>query len=149
MSYVPSMVLSIYVQLIFDQNWLQQIFHPLEFPPTSSGWKLLTYVKSEDGMSVSEYCFTSLSAQSCKCRDRSKSEAGTMPYSYFEWLEWFFIVHSTMGNNVHSMPLNSLEHYTCTTTMTNVRPDQDSNLIPPGYKPQSIQMSYMARQHDM
>ena len=25
-----------------------------------------------------------------------KSEAGTMPHSYFEWLQGFFIVHSTM-----------------------------------------------------
>ena len=33
---------------------------------------------------VSEYFFTSLSAQSWQYRDRSRPEAGTMPYSYFE-----------------------------------------------------------------
>ena len=27
---------------------------------------------------------------------QKKAEAGTMPYSYFEWLERFFIVHSTI-----------------------------------------------------
>ena len=31
---------------------------------------------------VSEYCFTSLSAQLWQYRDRRKPEAGTMPYSY-------------------------------------------------------------------
>ena len=33
----------------------------------------------------------------------------------------------------------------CTTTMTNIRPDRDSNLVPPGYKPQSIRMSHRGR----
>ena len=32
--------------------------------------------------------------------------------------------------------------YICTTTMTNIRPDGDSNLVPPGYNPQSIRMSH-------
>ena len=94
---------------------------------------------------VNEYCFTSLSAQSGQYRDRRKPEAGTMPYSYFEWLQGFFIVHSTIGSTVHSMPLNSLEHCICTTTMTNIRPDRDFNLVPPGYKPQSIRMSHRGR----
>ena len=75
---------------------------------------------------IYEYCFTSLSAQSWQYRDRRKPEAGTTPYSYFEWLQGFFIVHSTIGSTVHSMPLNSLEHCLCTTTMTNIRPDRDS-----------------------
>ena len=43
------------------------------------------------------------------------------------------------------MPLNSLEHCICTTTMTNIRPDRDSNLVPPGYKPHSIRMSHRGR----
>ena len=43
-----------------------------------------------------------------------QKEAGTMTYSYFEWLQGFFIVHSTIGSAVHSMPLNSLEHCICT-----------------------------------
>ena len=68
-----------------------------------------------------------------------KPEAGTMPYSYF------FIVHITIGSNVHSRPLNSLEHCICTTTVINIRPDRDSNLIPPGYKPQSIRVSRRGR----
>ena len=68
----------------------------------------------------------------------------TKPYSYFEWLQGFFIVHSTIGNTVHSMPLHSLEHWICTTTMTNIFPDRDSNLVPPRYKPQSIRMSHRA-----
>ena len=92
-----------------------------------------------------EYCFTSLSAQSWQYRDGRKHEAGTMPYSYFEWLQGFFIVHSTIGSTVHPMPLNSLVHCICTTTMTNIRPDRDSNLVPPGYKPQSIRMSHRGR----
>ena len=41
-----------------------------------------------------EYCFTSLSVQSWQYRDRRKPETGTMPYSHFEWLQGFFIVHS-------------------------------------------------------
>ena len=63
-----------------------------------------------------KYCFTSLSAQSWQYRDRRKPEAGTMPYSYFEWLQGFFIVHSIIGSTVHSIPLNSLEHCICTAT---------------------------------
>ena len=89
---------------------------------------------------IYEYCFTSLSAQSWQYRDRRKPEAGTMPYSYFEWLQGF-LVRSTIGSTVHYMPLNSLEHCICTATMTNIHPDRDSNLVPPGYKPQSIRMS--------
>ena len=46
------------------------------------------------------------------------------------------IVQSTIG---------SLEHCICTTTMTNIRLDRDSNLVPPGYKPQSIRMSHRGR----
>ena len=68
-----------------------------------------------------------------------------MPYSYFEWLQGFFIVHSTIGSTVHSMPLNSLEHCIGTPTMTNIRPDRDSNLVPPSYKPQSIRRSHRGR----
>ena len=39
------------------------------------------------------------------------------------------------------MSLKRLEHCLCTNTMTNIRSDRDSSLIPPGYKPQSIRMS--------
>ena len=41
---------------------------------------------------------------------RRASGAGTMFYSYSEWLQGFFIVHNTIGSNAHSRPLNSLEH---------------------------------------
>ena len=43
-----------------------------------------------------------------------------MPYFYFEWLQGFFIVHSTIRRTVHSTSLNSLEHCICTTTMANI-----------------------------
>ena len=49
-------------------------------------------------------------AQSWQYRDRRKPKAGTMPYSYFEWLQGFFIVHSIIGSTVHFMPLNSLRN---------------------------------------
>ena len=78
---------------------------------------------------MSEYCFTSLCAQSWQYRDRRKPEAGTMPYFFFERLQGFFIVHSTMGSTLHSRPLNSLGHCIYTTTITNIRPDRDSNLV--------------------
>ena len=77
-----------------------------------------------------KYCFTSLSVQSWQYRERRKPEAGTMSHSSFEWLQGFFIVRSTIGSTVHSMPLDSLEHCICKTTMTNIRPDRDSNLVP-------------------
>ena len=54
-------------------------------------------------------------------------------------------MHSTIGSTVHSIPLNSLEHCICTTAMTNIRPDRDSNLVHPVYKPQSIRMSHRGR----
>ena len=54
-------------------------------------------------------------------------------------------MHSTIGSIVHSRPLNSLEHCTCTTTMANIRPDWDSNLVPPDYNSQSIRMSHRGR----
>ena len=97
--------------------------------------------------SIYEYCFTSLSAQSWQYRNRRKPEDETMPYSYFEWLQGFFIEHSrpTIGSTIHSRPLDSLKHCICTTTMTNIRPDRDSNLVPPGYKPQSIRMNHRGR----
>ena len=83
---------------------------------------------------MSEYCFTSLSAQSWQYRDRRKTKAGTMPYSYFEWIQGFFIVNITIDSTVLSRPLNSLDHCICTTTMTNILPDRDLSLVPPGYK---------------
>ena len=95
---------------------------------------------------MNEYFFTPLSAQSWQYRDRKKPEAGIMPYYYFEWLQGFFIVHR---QHVHYMPLNSFEHCVCTTTMTNIRPDRDSNLVPTVYKPRSTPMSYRGRHNHL
>ena len=36
----------------------------------------------------------------------------------FEWLQGFFIVHSTIDSTAHFMPLSSLAHSICTTPMT-------------------------------
>ena len=98
---------------------------------------------------VIKYWFTSFSAQSWQYHDRRKPDAGTMPYSNFECLQGFFIMHSTIGSPVHTMPSNSLEHCIYPTTMTNIRPDGDSNLFPPGYKPQSIRMSHRDRPYSI
>ena len=82
---------------------------------------------------------------------QKEARAETMPYSYFEWLQGFFImflvfiVHSTIGSSVRSRPLNILEHCIWTATMTNTRPDRNSSLVPPDYKPQSIRMSHQGR----
>ena len=46
---------------------------------------------------------------------------------------------------IHFMCLTSLEHCICTTTMTNIRPDQDSNLVSQGYKPLLIRISHRGR----
>ena len=129
---------------LLNLNWHWNcigMYIPFNMPTSTEGVSEWIYIY----IYINEYCFTSLSAQSWQYCDRKKPEAGTMPYSYFEWLRGFFIVQSTIGSTVHSIPLNSLEHCICTTTMTNIRPDRDSNLVPPGYKPQSIRMSHRGR----
>ena len=55
------------------------------------------------------------------------------------------VLYSAQYHRQHSMPLLSLEHCICTTTMTNIRPDRDSNLSYLGYKPQSIRISHRGR----
>ena len=124
------------IQQPFSLSWE---YHQI-WPPCQS-WSKMHQSRHPLSEHLSEYYFTSLSAQSWQYRDRRKPEGGTMPYSYFEWLQGFFIMHSTIGSTVHSMPLNSFEHCICTTTMTNIWPDRDSNLLFPDYKPQSIRMS--------
>ena len=69
-------------------------------------------------------------------------------YSYFEWLQGFFIVHSTIDSTIHPRHFNSLDDCICTTTMINIRPDRESNLVPSGYKPKSIRMSQWVRPRD-
>ena len=70
-------------------------------------------------------------------RDRRKPEAGTKSYSYFELLQGFFIVHSIIDSTLHSMPLNNQnDKYPARVGF---------ELIPPGYKPQSIRMRHRDR----
>ena len=54
----------------------------------------------------------------------------------FEWLQGFFIIYSTIDSTTQYIPLNSLEHCTCTTSMTNNRPGRDSNQVPLSFEPQ-------------
>ena len=68
---------------------------------------------------------------------------GLCPTLISNELKGFFIVHSTIGSTVHSKPLNSLEHCVCTATRTNIRPDRDSNLVPPGYEPSRLGSSWL------
>ena len=84
---------------------------------------------------VNKYCFTSLSAQSWQYRDRREPEAGNMPYSYIEWLQGFFIVHSTIGSIVHSTI--SLEHCICTTTNNH----DDKYPVRPGFEPGTFRLN--------
>ena len=67
---------------------------------------------------VSEYCLTSLPTESLQYRERIKTEAWTMPYPYFKGS--LLCTVRTIGSTVHPMPLNSLEHCVCTTTMINI-----------------------------
>ena len=103
---------------------------------------------------VSEYFSTSLSAHHGNIAKEESPKPGlcsTLTSNDFKVFSLstlstiFFIVYNTIGNTVHSMPLNSLEHGICTATMTNIRPDRDSNLVRPGYKAQSMRMSHRIR----
>ena len=88
---------------------MSEFVHRSLYPASLRKARFLPRARSAtSGENIYEYCFTSLSAQSWQYRDRRKPGAGTMPYSYFEWLQGFFIVHSAIGSTVHSRPLNSL-----------------------------------------
>ena len=106
----------------------------------NSGLQILKLVVNETKLKLnkkSEYCFTSLlHIEAISQQKEARSRDYT--YSYFELFQGFFLVHSTLDIAVHSMPLNSMEHCICTTMMTNIRPERHSNLVHPGYKPQSI-----------
>ena len=94
----------------------------------------------------SEYCFTSLSAQSWQYRDRRKPEVGTILYlTLIERLQGFFIVHTTIDHTAHSRPLNSLEHCICTASRTHIRPGRDSKPVPLSFEPQLDRMSHRGR----
>ena len=77
---------------------------------------------------MSEFYFTSLSAQSWQYRDRRKSEFGTMPYPY-RTTSGVLYGAQCIDSTAHSIPLNSLEHCICTTPMTNIRPDRASSSV--------------------
>ena len=50
-------------------------------------------------------------------------------------------MHSTIDSTIHPRHFNSLEDCICTTTMINIRPYRESNLVPSRYRPKSIRMS--------
>ena len=88
---------------------------------------------------VSEYCFTSLSAYWDNIATEGSQKPGLCPT--FEWLLYSVQYHRQQCRP-SLMHLNSFEHWICTTTVTNIWPDRDSNLVPPRYRPQLIQMSH-------
>ena len=59
-------------------------------------------------------------------------------------LHRFFIVHSAIDITAHSIPFNSLEHCICTTSMTNIRPDQDLNPVALSFEPKQDRMGHWA-----
>ena len=56
-------------------------------------------------------------------------KSGLRP-TLIEWLQWFFLVHSTIDSTAHSFPLHSLEQCISTTPMTNIPPGRDTNPVP-------------------
>ena len=66
---------------------------------------------------MSEYSFTSLFLQ---YRDRRKTEAGTMPYTY-QMTSRFLYSARNIDSTAHSRHFNSLKHCICTTPITNIR----------------------------
>ena len=76
-------------------------------------------------LGVSEFCFTS---RFDNIATEGNSKSGLSP-TLIEWCQGFFKVHSSIDSTAHFLPLNSLEHWICATTMTNIRSDQDSNPV--------------------
>ena len=70
---------------------------------------------------VSEYCFTSLSAQSWQYRDRRKPKIGTMPYSYRMTSR---VLYSAQCYRQHCTlhTFEQVKHCTYTTPLINIRP---------------------------
>ena len=64
-----------------------------------------------------------------------QKEAQSRDYALLLFRMTSRVPYSTQYHTVYSITLNSSEHCICTTTMKNIRPDRDSNLVPPGYKP--------------
>ena len=94
---------------------------------------------------VSGYCFMSLFVLWGNIATQGIPKPGLCPTLINNDFMVFFIVHSTIDSTIHFMSLKSFEHCICTATMTNIRPNRDSNLVPPCCKPQSIWMSYRGR----
>ena len=69
---------------------------------------------------------------------------GSRDYAILLFLMTSMVLNSAQYHRQHCT-LHAFEQFICTTTMKSIRPDQDSNLVAPGYKPQSIQMSHRAR----
>ena len=74
-----------------------------------------------------------------------QKEARSLDYALLLFWMTSRVLHSAHISTVHSIPSNSLERCIWTTTMTNIRLDRDSNLVPSGYKPQSIWMRHRGR----
>ena len=68
-------------------------------------------------------------------------KSGQRP-TLIEWLQMFFIVHSTKDSTTHSRPLNNVDHCICWTSVKIMRPDWDSNPVPLSFEPQSDRMSH-------
>ena len=79
-----------------------------------------------------------LSAQLWQC-DIMATEgiltSGLCP-TLIELLQGLFIVHITLDSTKHYGSLNSLEHYICTTSMTNIKPGWVSNPVSLRLEPQ-------------
>ena len=52
-------------------------------------------------------------------------------------------MHIAIDITAHSMPLNSLEHGVGTTSMTNIRLDQDLNPVALSFEPQQDRMALL------
>ena len=76
-------------------------YHRLHFLHNYYTITLCTSIVRKSYESVSEYCNTSLYAQSWKYRDRRKPEVGTMPYSY-RMTSW--VLYSAQYNTKHCTP---------------------------------------------
>ena len=124
----------------------QRQSNSMEFIIASSCAKLqlqIQQIKSNiQSLGLSEYWFTSLSAQLRQYRDIRMPEVGTMPYSYRMISR---VLYSTINSTIHSRPLNSLEHCICTTPMTNIRPGETRTLYLLSVAPQTDPMSHQSR----
>ena len=96
----------------YDDMWTERDFWTQWLPCTTCTTCIIMCVKlchnrfMTKSMWVLNIALCSFFWQSWQYRDRRKPVVGTMPYPYFEWLHWFFILHSTIGSTVHSSRIN-------------------------------------------